>query len=69
METVFVGTITWLDSENKVAYIRRKSGTDVYAQLKDVVAPDVSSLSVGQKVEFTIQSSEIGLIARNITPY
>ena len=68
METVFAGTITWLDKENEVAYIRRKSGADVYAQLKDVNATVVSSLTVGQEVEFTIQASENGLIARDIAP-
>lgn len=67
-ETIFVGTVTWFDAAKGVGYIQRKSGPDIYAQFCDVIATGFKTLTVGQKVEFTVLKTESGLIAKNIVP-
>ena len=68
MQTTFVGTITWFDKEEAVGYIRRRTGADVYAQFSDMTTAGFKGLIVGQKVEFNIENTANGLIAKNIVP-
>ena len=67
-KTVFVGTVTWFDAEKGVGYIQRRSGPDIYAQFRDVISTGFKTLTIGQKVEFTVLNTESGLIAKNIVP-
>lgn len=68
VQTVFVGTVTWFDSQEGVGFIQRKSGPDIYARFSDVIATGFNTLTVGQKVEFTVLNTDSGLIAKNISP-
>ena len=67
-QTVFVGTVTWFDTEKGFGYIQQKSGPIIYAQFCDVIATGFKTLTVGQKVEFTVTQSERGQTAKNIAP-
>lgn len=67
-QSVFVGTVTWFDAKKGVGYIQRRCGPDIYAQFRDVIATGFKTLTVGQKVEFTVLNTECGLIAKNIVP-
>lgn len=66
--TIFVGTVSWFDAEKEVGFIQRRAGPDIFVQFQDVMAPGFKSLTVGQKVEFTVLKTERGLVAKNVVP-
>ena len=69
MSNKLTGSVKWFNETKGFGFIEQESGPDVFAHFSAIVGDGFKTLSEGQKVEFTIQSSEIGLIARNITPY
>lgn len=68
MTIATIGTVKSFNTAKGFGYIKQRTGPDVYAHFSEVVATGFKTLTVGQKVEFTLSSNERGLTAKNIAP-
>ena len=61
------GTVKWFNSEKGYGFITDQDGTDVFAHFSAINSDGYKTLEEGQEVSYTIESSERGNQAKDIT--
>lgn len=60
------GKVKWFNPERGFGFIERENGGDVFVHYKDIDMKGYKTLEEGEEVEFYIEETDKGLIARNI---
>lgn len=61
-----VGTVKWFNNQSGYGFIILNDGREVFAHYKNIIAEGYRSLEAGQTVEFELEESERGLVAKSI---
>ena len=61
------GTVKWFNLQKGYGFIEQEGGKDVFAHVAEL-APGVSTLTEGQRVEFDVQEGQKGPQAVNTKP-
>ena len=65
--TMAQGTVKWFNLQKGYGFIEQEDGKDVFAHVAEL-APGVTTLSEGQRVEFDLQEGQKGPQAVNTKP-
>ncbi|MDO5707192.1 MAG: cold-shock protein [Andreesenia angusta] len=61
------GTVKWFNSEKGYGFITDQDGTDSFAHYSSINGEGYKTLEEGQEVSYTIETSERGNQAKDIT--
>jgi CspA family cold shock protein len=67
MSERITGTVKWFSNEKGYGFIQREEGSDVFVHYSAIQGDGFKTLSEGQRVEFTVESSPKGPQAANVT--
>ena len=62
------GIVKWFSNEKGYGFIQREQGNDVFVHYSAIQGEGFKTLSEGQRVEFTVESSPRGPQAANVMP-
>lgn len=60
------GIVKWFNPEKGFGFIEREEGGDIFVHYSDIQMKGYKTLEEGEHVEYTIEHSEKGDIARNV---
>ena len=66
MSDRITGTVKWFSAEKGFGFILREGDTDVFVHHSAIAEQGYRTLEEGQKVEFSVQSSDKGVQAREV---
>ena len=67
MADVTTGIVKWFNSQKGYGFISPEDGSeDVFAHYRNIVGPGHRNLEENQRVEFSIEQGDKGLMATNI---
>jgi len=61
------GTVKWFNAEKGYGFITADNGQDLFAHFSQIQKDGFKSLDEGDKVEFTVDSTDKGLVATYIS--
>ncbi len=61
------GTVKWFSKEKGYGFIEQEDGQDVFVHFSSITMPGFKALAEGDKVNFDIENSDRGLVAKNVT--
>ncbi len=61
------GTVKWFSNKKGYGFIERNQGDDLFVHFSDVDMGGYKSLKQGEEVQFTVESSDKGPVAKNVT--
>ena len=62
------GTVKWFNPEKGFGFIEKEDGEDIFVHFSSIQMEGYKSLKEGQRVEFDIETSELGPQAVNVRP-
>ena len=68
MSERITGTVKWFSNEKGYGFIQREQGNDVFVHYSAIQGEGFKTLSEGQRVEFTVESSTRGPQAAFVMP-
>ena len=61
------GTVKWFNSGKGYGFIEREVGEDIFVHYSAIISDGFKSLDEGQEVEFSIEKTEKGLQANEVS--
>ena len=62
------GTVKWFNESKGFGFIEREDGPDVFVHFSSIKGDGFTTLTDGQKVEFTVTDGQKGPQAENVVP-
>jgi CspA family cold shock protein len=63
-----VGVVKWFSDSKGYGFISRENGEDLFVHYTEITGEGFRTLEEGQRVEYTVEETEKGLQASNVTP-
>jgi CspA family cold shock protein len=60
------GTVKWFSEEKGYGFIAQEEGKDIFVHFSSISMPGFKTLNEGEVVEFDIEESDRGLVAKNV---
>ena len=60
------GTVKWFSEEKGYGFIAQEEGKDIFVHFSSISMPGFKTLTEGEVVEFDIEESDRGLVAKNV---
>ena len=61
------GTVKWFSEKKGYGFIEQEDGQDLFVHYSSIDMSGFKTLSEGQKVNFDVEESDRGLVAKNVT--
>ena len=61
------GTVKWFSDEKGYGFIEQEDGKDIFVHFSSITMPGFKTLAEGDVVNFDIEESDRGLVAKNVT--
>ncbi len=61
------GTVKWFSDEKGYGFIEQEDGKDIFVHFSSITMPGFKTLAEGDLVNFDIEESDRGLVAKNVT--
>ncbi|MFN2159715.1 MAG: cold-shock protein [Anaerolineales bacterium] len=68
MEEREVGVVKWFSDSKGYGFISRENGEDLFVHYTEITGEGFRTLEEGQRVEYTVEETEKGLQASNVSP-
>ena len=68
MEEREVGIVKWFSDSKGYGFISRENGEDLFVHYTEITGEGFRTLDEGQRVEYSVEETEKGLQASNVTP-
>ncbi|HPA15406.1 MAG TPA: cold shock domain-containing protein [Desulfobacterales bacterium] len=63
------GTVKWFNEKKGYGFIKQEEGQDLFVHYSSINMPGFKSLAEGDKVNFEIEESNRGLVAKNVSKF
>ena len=63
-----VGIVKWFSDSKGYGFISRENGEDLFVHYTEITGEGFRTLDEGQRVEYSVEETEKGLQASNVTP-
>jgi CspA family cold shock protein len=63
-----VGVVKWFSDSKGYGFISRENGEDLFVHYTEITGEGFRTLEEGQRVEYTVEETEKGLQASNVSP-
>jgi len=60
------GTVKWFSDRKGFGFIEQESGQDIFVHFSSIDMPGFKTLSDGEQVEFDVEESDRGPVAKNV---
>lgn len=60
------GTVKWFSDRKGFGFIEQESGDDIFVHFSSIDMPGFKTLADGEKVEFEIETSDRGPVAKGV---
>ena len=61
------GTVKWFNEKKGYGFIEQENGQDIFAHFTSITMPGFKTLAEGDEVNFDIEDSDRGPVAKNVT--
>ena len=61
------GTVKWFSDEKGYGFIEQEDGKDIFVHFSSITMAGFKTLAEGDVVNFDIEESDRGLVAKNVT--
>ncbi len=65
--TMVTGKVKWFNTTKGYGFIEQEGQDDVFVHYSNITGDGFKSLNDGDEVEFTVEQSQKGLVAKNVT--
>lgn len=63
------GTVKWFNEKKGYGFIKQEEGQDLFVHYSSINMSGFKSLAEGDKVNFEIEESNRGLVAKNVSKF
>ena len=63
------GTVKWFNEKKGYGFIKQEEGQNLFVHYSSINMPGFKSLAEGDKVNFEIEESNRGLVAKNVSKF
>ena len=60
------GTVKWFSDRKGFGFIEQESGDDIFVHFSSIDMPGFKTLADGEKVEFDVETSDRGPVAKGV---
>lgn len=60
------GTVKWFSDRKGFGFIEQESGDDIFVHFSSIDMPGFKTLADGEKVEFEVETSDRGPVAKGV---
>ncbi len=61
------GTVKWFNEKKGYGFIEQENGQDIFVHFTSITMPGFKTLAEGDEVNFDIEESDRGPVAKNVT--
>lgn len=61
------GTVKWFNEKKGYGFIEQENGQDIFVHFTSITMPGFKTLAEGDEVNFDIEDSDRGPVAKNVT--
>ena len=61
------GTVKWFNEKKGYGFIEQENGQDIFVHFTSLTMPGFKTLAEGDEVNFEIEESDRGPVAKNVT--
>jgi CspA family cold shock protein len=67
VETLAKGKVKWFSEKKGYGFIEQEDGQDLFVHFSSIAMPGFKTLAEGEEVDFEIEDSDRGPVAKNVT--
>lgn len=67
MEILAKGKVKWFSEKKGYGFIEQEDGQDLFVHFSSISMPGFKTLTEGEEVDFEIEDSDRGPVAKNVT--
>ena len=67
MEILAKGKVKWFSEKKGYGFIEQEDGQDLFVHFSSITMPGFKTLTEGEEVDFEIEDSDRGPVAKNVT--
>ena len=61
------GTVKWFSNKKGFGFIEQEAGPDIFVHYSSITMPGFKTLNEGEEVQFDVEESDRGPVAKNVS--